>query len=376
MRHHHTGSRPHVQGFGRPLRVRHSARNLTDGGGLVLIRKLFDRLGLGGWVDCRTGREKGFFRPWLMVEAWVVLLLHGGGVMDDLPLLDRRGVRRIFGWVRVPDPTTFGRWLRRTAERMVPLLDALLWHMVRRRWALSGGSPKRLTLVVDSTVVVRYGRKQAGAEVGYNPKKRGRPSHHPLVAFAQETGDCLGVIWRGGSAHTADGAAEWIGDLVGRLRAAGVEDITVRLDEGFFSRRMVRTLDGLAVSFLLKGAASPVAVLAPGPLAVLGEGRSGIAGRGPVDGVGQTLGRAAADGPDHPAPGERRSAGDRHLRGSQPGRHAHQHRWHPRPDGVAPLTTRARWSTRGSRSWPSCRRAERGGRCGRNALLWSLAAVA
>ena len=252
MRNHHTGSRPHVQGCGQPLRVRHSARNLTDGGGLVLVRKLFDRFGLGGWIDCRTGKEKGFFRPSLMVEAWVVLLLYGGGVMDDLPLLDRRGVRRIFGWVRVPDPTTFGRWLRRAAGRMVPLLDALLWYMVRRRWALSGGTPKGLTVVVDSTVAVRYGRKQAGAEVGYNPKKRGRPSHHPLLAFVQETGDCLGVRWRGGSAHTADGAAEWIADLVGRLRGAGVEDITVRLDKGFFGRKMVRTLEDLGVSFLLK----------------------------------------------------------------------------------------------------------------------------
>ena len=100
---------------------------------------------------------------------------------------------------------------------MVPLFDALLWHMVRRRWAFAGGPPQGLTLVVDSTVVVRYGKKQAGAEVGYNPKKRGRPSHHPLVAFIRETGDCLGVRWRGGSAHTAAGTAEWIEELVGRL---------------------------------------------------------------------------------------------------------------------------------------------------------------
>ena len=115
-----------------------------------------------------------------------------------------------------------------------------------------GRGPEGLTLVLDSTVVVRYGKKQAGAEVGYNPKKRGRPSHHPLVAFVRETGDCLGVRWRGGGAHTADGAAEWIEDLVGRLRGAGVKNITVRLDKGFFSRKMVRTLEEVGVSFLLK----------------------------------------------------------------------------------------------------------------------------
>ena len=33
------------------------------------------------------------------------------------------------------------------------------------------------------TRILHYGRKQVGAEVGYDPKKPVRPSHHPLVAF-------------------------------------------------------------------------------------------------------------------------------------------------------------------------------------------------
>lgn len=37
-------------------------------------------------------------------------------------------------------------------------------------------------LNMDSTVMTRYG-KQEGARKGYNPKKRGRLSHHPLLAF-------------------------------------------------------------------------------------------------------------------------------------------------------------------------------------------------
>ena len=73
MRHRNTGIRPHVQGSGRALRVRHSARNLTDGGGMVLVRALFDRLGLAGRIDCLTKGERGFFRPGLMTEVWIVL---------------------------------------------------------------------------------------------------------------------------------------------------------------------------------------------------------------------------------------------------------------------------------------------------------------
>jgi hypothetical protein len=47
------------------------------------------------------------------VEVWLALLFYSGGVMDDVPLLGARGIRRLFGCVRVPDATTFARWLRR-----------------------------------------------------------------------------------------------------------------------------------------------------------------------------------------------------------------------------------------------------------------------
>jgi len=252
VRNHRIPSRPHLQGTLAPLRVRHSAQNLTDGGGLIVIRRLWDALDLGSLIDRGAQAVGGFFRPSLMVEVWVVLLLYGGRVIDDLPLLERRHVRRLFGWVRVPDPTVFSRWLRRAGSVLVPLLDELLWYVVRRRWAATGGVPRALTLILDSTVCVRYGLKQAGAERGYNPKKPGRPSHHPLLAFIQQTGDCLGVRWRPGNAHTAAGAEAWLTDLVGRLRVAGVKQITVRLDKGFFSRSIVEKLQDLDVHFLLK----------------------------------------------------------------------------------------------------------------------------
>ncbi|MEX2553627.1 MAG: IS1380 family transposase [Actinomycetota bacterium] len=241
-----------MQGASAPLRLRHSAGELTDGGGLLLIRRTWDLLGIGAWLDRHTRELPGRFRPSLMVEVWVVLLLYGGGWMDDLKRLGRRGIRRLFGWKAVPDPTTFGRWLRRSSAALVPLLDALLWELVLRRWQATGGTPKRLTLLLDSTVVVRYGLKQAGAEKGYNPDRPGRRSHHPLLAFTAETGDCLGVIWRGGSAHTAEGAIAWIRQLIARLRSAGVEQITLRLDKGFFSKAMVEALEELGVSYFLK----------------------------------------------------------------------------------------------------------------------------
>ena len=124
--------------------------------------------------------------------------------------------------------------------------------MARRRWEMAGGAPRSATIVMDSTVAVRYGLKRAGAERGYNPKKPGRPSHHPLPAHVLETGDRLGVRWRPVGAHTARGAEAWLAGLVARLREAGVRRIAVRLDKGFFSRSIARRMEELGISYPLK----------------------------------------------------------------------------------------------------------------------------
>ncbi|MGH7646190.1 MAG: IS1380 family transposase [Gemmatimonadales bacterium] len=239
-----------MQGTTRPLHLAHNAQGLTDGAGLLLVRQLWDRLQLGARIDRRTAVVDRRYRSSLFIESWIALLLYGGGVLDDVPRLAARGVAQLFGWRTVPDPTTFGRWLRRGGAGLTELLDELLWYLVRARWAVVGRPPS-LLLILDSTVVQRYGLQQAGAERGYNPTKRGRPSHHPLLAFTDQ-GDCLGVRWRGGAAHTAAGAVAWLRTLVGRLRQLGIADLTVRLDKGFCSRAMVEQLQALDVAFVLK----------------------------------------------------------------------------------------------------------------------------
>ncbi len=87
----------------------------------------------------------------------------------------------------MPDPTTYGRWLRRAGEKVAGHLDALLWRMVQMRWKVAG-VPREVMLVLDSHVAVRYGEKQAGADKGYNPKKPGRRSHHPSSGSTTSAG--------------------------------------------------------------------------------------------------------------------------------------------------------------------------------------------
>jgi hypothetical protein len=244
-------ARPHVQGSAAAIAVERTSAGLTDAAGLVLLRAALDRLGVGAWLDQALGWVGGRYRPSLHVEQWMTLLLYGGHCMDHLPLLGMRGVQRLFGWERVVDPTSFGRFLRRAGKQAAEVVEELLLGAVRARWDAAGRVPRAVMLMFDSTVVLRYGMKQAGAVNGYNPQKKGRPSHHPLLAFL-DTGDCLGVRWRPGNANTAEGFEEWVTALVAWLRAQGVERILVRLDKGFFKVSHIEKLRELEVDFVMK----------------------------------------------------------------------------------------------------------------------------
>jgi hypothetical protein len=243
--------RPHVQGSGSAIAVETTGERLTDGAGLAAFRAVWDRLELGSRLDGALERVGGRDRPSLHAEQWMSLLLYGGSCMDHLPLLEERGLRELFGWEKVVDPTSFGRFLRRGGEAAAKEIDRLLLGTVRARWDAAGRVPKTVMLLFDSTVVQRSGQKQAGAVKGYNPVKKGRASHHPLLAFL-DTGDCLGVRWRPGNANTAAGFEPWAEELVEWLRAQGVERILVRLDKGFFKVAILEKLLALGVDFVVK----------------------------------------------------------------------------------------------------------------------------
>jgi hypothetical protein len=95
-------------------------------------------------------------------------------------------------------------------EDAFPRLVKTLTPEQARHWLgtaekeLYAGLPERFIADWDSTINTRYGH-QEGAEKGYNPFKRGRPSHHPLICVAAGTRLCLHLEWRPGNTVSASG---------------------------------------------------------------------------------------------------------------------------------------------------------------------------
>lgn len=98
---------------------------------------------------------------------------------------------------------------------------------------------------MDSTVLIVYGRLVEKARVGYNPKKRGRRSYHPLLCFEARFQE----FWRGslrpGNAGASIGAVPFLKLCLAKVpKTIGRSRIRFRLDSGFYRKRVVQFLDG------------------------------------------------------------------------------------------------------------------------------------
>ncbi|MCS6243221.1 MAG: transposase [Opitutus sp.] len=95
----------------------------------------------------------------------------------------------------------------------------------------SGGARRRVSPGLGLDGVLREG-KQEGARKGYNPKRKGRASHHPLLAVLAEAQFILHGWLRSGNCGSARGVVAFLQEALA-LAPAGLKIACVRADSGF-----------------------------------------------------------------------------------------------------------------------------------------------
>ena len=165
-------------------------------------------------------------------------------------------VEHLFGG-EVPSIDTLYRDLRRIQGAALDDLEAIANRLALQVFskrhgadALAPGSV--IELDVDTSVLERYGL-QEGAERGYNPRARGRRSHHPIACRIGGTQTLFGVRLRPGNEGfgvvDADIIAEWV-KLV-RRENPGVQ-VLVRIDSGGDCGELLEALEDAGAMFLVK----------------------------------------------------------------------------------------------------------------------------
>lgn len=153
----------------------------------------------------------------------------------------------------VPSLDTVYRDLRRFDPEAIDALDALL--AVHGAALLSGRRWRTVHLDIDTTVEPLFGAETIeGAEIGYNPQFRGRPSYHPVLGRVAETDTIVGAFLRPGNTTFGSAEVPLIERWLDRTRTAvGPHSlIYVRIDSAGDCTEVMSAIDERGSFFLVK----------------------------------------------------------------------------------------------------------------------------
>jgi len=157
-----------------------------------------------------------------------------------------RALHALLGIARFPGDDTVRAFFRRFTQGHVEAFWRPLWT-----WSLTllATPPAGFHLDLDSTVICREGQ-QEGARKGYNPRRKGRNSHHPLLAVLAEAPFILHGWLRSGNCSSARGAVEFLKEALA-LAPATLKVRCVRADSGFFADDFLAFLESRALSYVV-----------------------------------------------------------------------------------------------------------------------------
>ncbi len=234
------------------VKIRFSEKKLTSNAGLVPIYNFINKIGLPELLDRKLTVKRGDNAVHSTGFA-VLIVLFGvaAGAKHISHMVMLKGdfvIRKLFAWRDFPHDSTLGRIFKRFSYKNIVEFSEVESIARRRVWKKKWLG--KVTLDMDSTVKGVYGR-QEGAEKGYNPKKRGQKSYHPLLCFIAQNRECLHHWFRDGSANTANGATLFMSECLARLPKRAWQ-VIVRADSGFFDGKLFDLLENRLCKYLVK----------------------------------------------------------------------------------------------------------------------------
>lgn len=231
-----------------------TSKKISPWGGLKFFQQTYERS--GAREDLRAvvlpeGLSNSAHHALDLVEGFMVSAVLGSRRMAHTAMLRHDDViKELFGWKRqLASQSTFSRFFNKFG---IDQNDRLFTTLMRKWWERI--TIPKLTIDIDSTVITRYG-EQEGAEVGYNPTKKGRASHHPLMAFCDELKMTVNGWMRPGNTNDAGDVESFIAQLLLILPAERIG--LLRGDAGFYGDPLMSKLEGEHIPYIIRGKLTP-----------------------------------------------------------------------------------------------------------------------
>lgn len=242
----------HKVNKGDEIKVEFSGKNLTSFGGMKLFAGFLKKLGverrLNSGVKIAGRRESRYSVGRLLVSLIYGFVVDLHKLSDTVALRTDRVFLKIVEFTRYPHQTTFSRFLEKfsvSVAKEIGVVNVKLLRKVRNNFK----GLKKLTLDLDSHVKTVYGNQQR-AKVGFNPKKPGRKSYHPVFCFIGETRDFLWGRFRSGKSYSGKGAKDFLRECL-KLVPKGIEEIFLRGDSSFYDKEFLEYIERKGIMYAI-----------------------------------------------------------------------------------------------------------------------------
>lgn len=230
------------------FKINYTSKEITAWGGLEFMKRLIEKTGIINFIDKmeelpQQGSNRGY-RPVQIIQSFWLSIWSGGNRYTHLEVIRYdRVLQKLFGWKQMPGYKAYQRYFLKYTYA----INHKVFHRLYQ-WFFTQLQFDNYTLDFDSTIFTRYGEQQ-GARKGYNPKKPGRKSHHPLMAFVSDCRMVANFWLRSGDSSASNNFESFLLDTLAKLRGKIVG--LMRLDSGFYSDTIMSLLERMKYNYIL-----------------------------------------------------------------------------------------------------------------------------
>jgi hypothetical protein len=222
-------------------------KEITPWAGILLLKKMLDRMQFN---DCLNdldipvqGSNRGYSSHQL-IKQFMTSVWCGANKFEHTEVTRQDAVlQQFWEFKRMAGHKSFQRFFNKFDLAKNQRVFTSLYQ-----WFFKNLQFDNFTLDVDSTIHTRYGNQQ-GAKKGYNPKKPGRASHHPLMAFIADCKMVANFWLRSGDAYTSNNIEAFLDDTFEKLQGKKIG--LFRADSGFYDKKIFNYLESKTINYIV-----------------------------------------------------------------------------------------------------------------------------
>lgn len=229
------------------LEIEYTDKEITAYGGIAILQKMLDKMSFTEFlrsIPLPQPLSNRGFDPIQIIIQFIVSIWCGAHRFEHLEVTRfDKVIQQLFGWDRMAGHRSFIRFFQKFTIEISTNVFSRIY-----KWFFNNLSFNNFTLDFDSTVITRYG-DQEGSAKGYNPKKPGRKSHHPLLAFVADVHMVANFWLRSGAAHSANNFEAFLRESLSYLEHKRIG--LLRADSGFYSKEIFEIIESQAIDYII-----------------------------------------------------------------------------------------------------------------------------